>query len=86
MENLRINTPQGGPDIDEWVQNKVPGASLWTQNDKYFWFHHSNGDAMTVESPENLDQGTALFAAVSYVVADLSLDFPRDTVHSKNND
>ncbi|KAL7307482.1 hypothetical protein TKK_0000661 [Trichogramma kaykai] len=74
---LDIRTPQAGPDIEEWVNSGVPGASLWNQNDRYFWYHHTRADTMSLESPQALDRGTALFAAVAYVAADLSLDLPR---------
>lgn len=55
-----------------------PGASLMNENDKYFWFHHSYGDSMLVQDSESMDKATALFAAVSYVIANLSVDMPRD--------
>lgn len=74
---MTVRSPNQGPDISTWVNEGVPGGSLWTQNDKYFYYHHSNADNMLVEDPEALDKGTAFFAAVSYVLADLSLDLPR---------
>ncbi|XP_078040367.1 carboxypeptidase Q-like [Augochlora pura] len=77
MGNMKLRSPQEGPDIALWVDAGVPGGSLWTQNDKYFYYHHSNADTMLVENPDALDRGTALFAAVSFVLADLSIDLPR---------
>ncbi|XP_012345441.1 carboxypeptidase Q [Apis florea] len=77
VENMTVRSPNQGPDISTWVNEGVPGGSIWTQNDKYFYYHHSNADNMLVEDPEALDKGTAFFAAVSYVLADLSLDLPR---------
>lgn len=71
-----LTSPHEGPDIEEWVNLGVPGASLWNKNSKYFWYHHSNGDTMLVEDPHALDLSTALFAAVSYVMAELSIDLP----------
>nr|XP_033339470.1 carboxypeptidase Q-like isoform X3 [Megalopta genalis] len=77
MGKMKLRSPQGGPDITSWVDAGIPGGSLWTQNDKYFYYHHSNADTMLVENPDALDRGTALFAAVSFVLADLSIDLPR---------
>lgn len=77
MKEMNLRSPSAGPDIEGWVNAGVPGGSLWTQNDKYFYYHHSNADTMLVEDPKALDMGTAVFAAVSYVLADLSIDLPR---------
>lgn len=76
MGEMKLRNPNGGPDIENWVNAGVPGGSLWTSNEKYFYYHHSNADTMLVENPEALDRGTALFAAVSYLLADLSIDLP----------
>ncbi|KAL2714874.1 carboxypeptidase Q-like [Vespula squamosa] len=77
LGEMKVRTPNGGPDIEYWTKAGVPGGSLWNKNDKYFYYHHSEADTMLVEDPESLDMGTALFAAVSYVLADLSIDLPR---------
>lgn len=71
-----IDSESEGPDIEELIHSGVPGASLWTKNEKYFWYHHSEADTMLVESSTYLDMNTAIFAAVSYVLADLSIDLP----------
>lgn len=73
---LKIS-PSVGSDIEVWTLNGVPGAILWSQNEKYFWYHHSYADTLDVETPEDLDLNTALWAFVSYVIADLSIDMPR---------
>lgn len=74
---MEIGHADGGPDIEEWLNSGIPGASLRNKNEKYFWYHHTNADTMNVESSDALDKGTALFAAVSYVMADISIDLPR---------
>uniref|UniRef100_V5I8M9 Carboxypeptidase Q n=1 Tax=Anoplophora glabripennis TaxID=217634 RepID=V5I8M9_ANOGL len=66
-----------GSDISIWA-NIIPGGSLLNANDRYFWYHHTEADTMDVMDPDNLDKATALFAVVSYVIADLSEEFPRD--------
>lgn len=66
-----------GSDIAIFTGNGIPGASLHNDNDKYFWFHHTEGDTMNVESPEELDLGAAFWTAVAYIIADISVDMPR---------
>ncbi|XP_049536295.1 carboxypeptidase Q-like [Anopheles darlingi] len=68
----------GGPDISHWTTRGFPGASLLNKNEKYFWFHHSAGDTMEVEDPKSLDKCAALWAAAAYVVADLSVNMPKE--------
>ncbi|XP_050455602.1 carboxypeptidase Q-like [Cataglyphis hispanica] len=77
LGHMKLKSPCEGPDIDFWIKAGVPGASLWTKNEKYFYYHHTNADTMLVENPEALDMNTAIFAAVSYVLADISVDLPR---------
>lgn len=77
LGEMKLRSPGTGPDIAEWIEAGVPGGALWNQNEKYFYYHHTNADTMLVEDPKSLDMGTALFAAVSYVLADLSVDLPR---------
>ena len=71
-----------GTDILVWTQKGMPGASLLNKNDKYFWYHHSQADTMEAENPEALDKATALWAAVAYVMADLSADMPKNITRS----
>lgn len=74
-----INTTQldnnyEGSDIEVFTDLGVPGLSLKNANDKYFMFHHTSGDSITLENPDDLDRTTILWAAASYVLADLSID------------
>lgn len=66
-----------GSDITVLTNTGIPGASLLNANEKYFWFHHTEGDTMNVENPEELDLGTAFWTAVAYIIADISVDIPR---------
>lgn len=66
-----------GTDINMWMTAGVPGASLHTADEKYFWFHHTNGDTMTVQDPVEMNLCSALWAVVAYVVADLEDMLPR---------
>jgi carboxypeptidase Q len=77
-----INTsyvfPNGdGTDISPWVEAGVPGASLHNQNDKYFYFHHSHGDTMTVQDPAAMDLCAATWAVTAYAIANLEDLLPR---------
>jgi len=64
-------------DTGPWEAVGVPGASLSSQNEKYFDFHHSWGDQMGVLKKEDTDLAAAVFAVVAFVVADLDEALPR---------
>ncbi|KAF7708631.1 carboxypeptidase Q-like isoform X2 [Silurus meridionalis] len=66
-----------GTDINMWMQAGVPGASLHTADSKYFWFHHTEGDMMTMQNKAEMNLCSAVWAVVSYVVADLDEMLPR---------
>ncbi|XP_019406415.1 PREDICTED: carboxypeptidase Q isoform X2 [Crocodylus porosus] len=66
----------GGTDIDYWVKDGVPGASLRDDLSKYFWFHHSQGDTMTVQDPSQMNLCAAVWTVVSYVIADMEEMLP----------
>lgn len=72
-----LNPTDVGGDITSWVKNGVPGGSLSNQNEKYFYFHHSHGDTMTVLNADELDLCTAVWAVVAYTVADMEDMLPR---------
>uniref|UniRef100_A0A1B6G529 Carboxypeptidase Q n=1 Tax=Cuerna arida TaxID=1464854 RepID=A0A1B6G529_9HEMI len=72
------NSSDVGSDITVWA-NEVPLLSNLNDNGRYFWFHHSDGDTMTVLNPDDLDKNTALWAATAYILADLSVDLPKPT-------
>lgn len=72
-----IEDDSPGSDISVIIKTGIPGASLHNENEKYFWFHHTEGDTMNVESPEELDLGAAFWTAVAYIIADISVDIPR---------
>ncbi|KAK0139681.1 Carboxypeptidase Q [Merluccius polli] len=77
MNTTRLEPRAEGTDIGPWMQAGVPGASLHVQDSRYFWFHHSEGDTMSVQSPDDMDRCSALWAVVAYVVADLQDMLPR---------
>ncbi|TRZ17217.1 hypothetical protein HGM15179_009890 [Zosterops borbonicus] len=52
-------------------------ASLRDDINKYFWFHHSQGDTMTVQDPKQMNLCAAVWTVVSYVIADMEDMLPR---------
>lgn len=86
LKNLSdVNTTtvlEGGgasSDTGSWVSLKnVPGVELYSADEMYFHFHHSNGDTMTVLDRDELDRATILWATAVYSVANLDDILPRD--------
>ncbi|XP_053600338.1 carboxypeptidase Q-like [Plodia interpunctella] len=84
-EILKLFTPvdemtnSGGPgsDITMIINKGVPGASLLNKNERYFWYHHSEGDTLNVQNKNEVINCAAFWTAVSYVIADISKDLPR---------
>lgn len=72
-----VESDSPGSDIAVLIKKGIPGASLHNANDRYFWFHHTEGDTMNVEDPDELDLCTAFWTAVAYIIADISADIPR---------
>ncbi|KAJ2950647.1 hypothetical protein O0L34_g8903 [Tuta absoluta] len=66
-----------GTDVSVIIEKGIPGASLYNNWEKYYWFHHTAGDAMNIEDPDTLDLITAFWTAVAYVIADISANIPR---------
>ncbi|KAL6263940.1 hypothetical protein P5V15_004021 [Pogonomyrmex californicus] len=82
LGDMKLKSPSTAPDIQFWVKAGVPGGGLWNRNEKYFYYHHTNADTMLAENPKALDMNTALFAAVSFVLADISADLPQHNCSS----
>ncbi|XP_025201208.1 carboxypeptidase Q-like isoform X2 [Melanaphis sacchari] len=74
MQSTKDNV---GSDIEVFENMNIPGLSLLNRNEKYFWYHHTEADTMAVEDPDSLDLNTAMFAVISYIIADLSVELPK---------
>ena len=68
----------GGTDVQWWRKDGVPTASIANHNERYFWFHHSNGDTMTVLDPVEMNLCSAVWTVYAYVLADMDELLPRD--------
>ncbi|OWF45518.1 carboxypeptidase Q-like [Mizuhopecten yessoensis] len=66
-----------GEDIDMWMSHGVPGSSLYLDTSKYFYYHHTNGDTMTVQNPGEMNLCAAVWAVVAFTVADMEEMLPR---------
>ncbi|XP_071798668.1 carboxypeptidase Q-like [Asterias amurensis] len=66
-----------GLDVSYWEKEGVPGGSILNRNNDYFWYHHSDGDTISVQDPHQMDLCTAVWTVVSYIVADLDKMLPR---------
>lgn len=73
-----LDMPNDGSDTHVFESLGVPVGSLMVNSDKYFDYHHSNGDTMTVENSDELDRCLVFWTVTSYVLADLSTRLPRD--------
>lgn len=67
----------GGTDVDWWRKEGVPTGSIANHNEKYFWFHHSNGDTMDVMDSKAMDACAAMWTVYAYVLADMDEFLPR---------
>jgi carboxypeptidase Q len=67
----------GGADIAPIAQLGVPAMSPNVAGERYFWFHHSDGDTVDKLDPRDMAQCVAAFAVMMYVVADMPDRLPR---------
>ncbi len=72
-----ISAAGGGADIGPLMRDGVPGMGLEVVGDKYFWYHHTNGDTLDKLDPAELARCVATLAVMAYVVADLPERLPR---------
>ena len=68
----------GGTDVDFWRELGVPTGSIANHNERYFWFHHSQGDTMTVLDPVEMNLCSAVWAVYAYILADMDQLLPRE--------
>lgn len=69
-----VDLPSPGTDVAVFTAKDMPAVLFYNDNERYFWFHHTSGDTINVLSPDEIDLGAAFWTAVTYIIADLSLD------------
>ncbi|MGD8815932.1 MAG: M28 family metallopeptidase [Acidobacteriota bacterium] len=72
-----INAGGGGADIGPIVRQGVPGMELEVDGTRYFWYHHTDADTMTVIDANEMARCVAALAVIAYVVADMPQRLPR---------
>lgn len=65
------------PDITPLIRENIPGAGLVTENERYFWYHHTAADTIDKLDINEFNMCVATIAVFSYVVADMEIKLPR---------
>jgi carboxypeptidase Q len=73
----RVEKGDGEADVGPIIRRGVPGLALDVDDTKYFWYHHSSGDMMTVIGREDFAKCVATMAVMAYVLGDLDQLVPR---------
>jgi len=72
-----IGDKGGGADIGPIMKEGVPGMGLKVDGSKYFWYHHTNADAMDKLDKNEFNRCVATIAVMAFVVADMDERLPR---------
>ncbi len=73
----RVREGEGEADVGPILQRGVPGLALDVDDTKYFWYHHSSGDMMTMIDRGDFTKCIATMAALAYLAADADQMVPR---------
>jgi carboxypeptidase Q len=73
----RMERGDGEADVGPILERGVPGLSLDVDDSKYFWYHHSWGDMMTVIDRTDFARCIATMAVMAYLLADVDSSVPR---------
>ncbi len=73
----RVSCGATGADVESICESGVPALHVYTHNDKYFWYHHSMGDTVSVLNPDELDMNVAFIATMVHAVANMKDTLPK---------
>jgi carboxypeptidase Q len=73
----RVERGDGEADVAPLIQRGVPGLGLDVDASKYFWYHHTWADMMTMIDRADLARCVATMAVMTYMLADLDQMVPR---------
>eukprot|EP01094_Clydonella_sp_ATCC50884_P016939 TRINITY_DN2865_c0_g1_i1.p1 TRINITY_DN2865_c0_g1~~TRINITY_DN2865_c0_g1_i1.p1 ORF type:complete len:466 (-),score=134.33 TRINITY_DN2865_c0_g1_i1:1368-2765(-) len=79
---INVTAGSGGADVSPLARGGVPAAGLkveqyYTEQDMYFWYHHTNADTPDHIDPADFNECLAAWASVAFVVADMEQNLPR---------
>ena len=67
-----------GSELSLFIKEGIPGASLLTKDDRYFWYHHSEADTINAQNQTSVEDCAVFWTALAYIIADFPVDIPRD--------
>ena len=74
---MDVTAGEGEADVGPIIERGVPGLALRVDDTKYFWYHHSTADMMTMIDREDFSKCIAMMAAMVYVLAEIDQSVPR---------
>ena len=73
----RVRDGEGEADVGPILQRGVPGLARDVDDTKYFWYHHSSGDMMSMSDRSDFAKCVATMAVLAYLAADTDQLVPR---------
>jgi carboxypeptidase Q len=73
----RVVEGEGEADVGPVLRRGVPGLALDVDDTKYFWYHHSSGDMMSMIDRSDFAKSVATMAVMAYLIADADQMVPR---------
>lgn len=77
IESGVVSKGGGGADIGPLMRAGVPGMGLEVDEEKYFWFHHTDADTIDKLNIDDFNECVATMAVFAFGVADLEETLPR---------
>lgn len=67
-----------GSELSLFIKKGIPGASLLTKDDRYFWYHHSEADTINAQNQTSVEACAVFWSTLAFIIADFPEDIPRD--------
>jgi carboxypeptidase Q len=72
----KIVPGEGEADVDAMLEQGVPGLALDVEQTRYFWYHHTPADIVTVLNRDDFNRCVAALAVMAYGLAELPAPLP----------